>query len=289
MNLANELRKRGVTIHEVSGWQTRRRPYTFKPVGVMVHHTAGRNSLGICINGVNGTPGPLCQFLIHKNGTVYLISQGYSNHAGAGSSVVLNETRNGIAPRADAKARGLRNDITGNAYYWGIEVENLGNGSDPYPAAQLEALVRLCTALCDLYGYAPDSVIHHREWTDRKVDMSWRGDLRGIVSERLEKLTPRRKYNMLVYGTRGTPDYSVASAACDAANYGVATPSLSEAREAVKRGEPVVAVGKPAIEALRFSATAGRVVRKGNKIAVFGNDGLQTLELVAQAIRSVRG
>lgn len=288
MNLANELRNRGVTVHEVGGWQTRGRPYTFRPVGVMVHHTAGSNSLRLCIEGTRSVPGPLCQFLIHKNGTVYLISQGYANHAGAGSSTVLNETKQGVAPNGDARDRGLKNDTTGNAYYWGIEVENLGTASDPYPPIQLEMLVRLCAALCDIYGYDSDSVVHHREWTNRKVDMSWRGDVRGITADRLASLRKnRRKYKMLVYGKRGTPDFSAASAGVDLANRGVATSNLEEAREAVRRGEPVIAVGKPAIDDLGFSAKAGRVVRKGNKVSVFGNDGLQTLGLLENAIRDV--
>lgn len=289
MNLATELRKRGVTVHEVSGWQTRGRPYTFRPVGVMAHHTAGRNSLALCINGTSRVLGPLCNFLIHKNGTVYLISQGYTNHAGSGSSIVLNESSHGIAPSGDAAQRGLRDDTTGNAYYWGIEVENRGTTSDPYPAIQLEMLVRLCAALCDIYGYDPDSVIHHREWTKRKIDMSWRGDMRGVVTERLAEMkNTGRKYNMLVYGRRGTPDYSVASAGVDAANYGVATSNLAEAKAAVQRGEEVIAVGKPACDDLGFKSRAGSVIKKGNKVAVFGNDGLQSLELVAQAIRSVK-
>lgn len=181
MNLAQKLRAYGLRIHEVSGWETRRRPYNFEPKGVMVHHTAGTNSLNICVNGRSGLPGPLCQFLIHKNGTIYLISQGYSNHAGKGYSGVLHDVMADKAPKGDASQMGYTDNFGGNSHFWGIEVENLGNGSDPYPDVQIDALVKLCAALCDMHGWSHNRVIHHREWTRRKIDMSWRGDIRGAV------------------------------------------------------------------------------------------------------------
>lgn len=93
---------------------------------------------------------------------------------------------------------------------------------------------------------------------------------------------------MLVYGRRGTPDYGVGSAGCDAGNYGVATSNVDEARGAVARNEPVIAVGKAAIEDLGFKSKLGSVVTEGNKTSVFGRDGLQSLGLLEQAIREVK-
>lgn len=179
MNLAKELRDRGVNLKEVRGWQTRSNGGNFNPIGVMQHHTAGVNSLNIITNGRAGIPGPLSQFLIEKNGIVRLVSQNGANHAGRGNSSVLARTREKLAPLGDARTPG---DIIGNAHYWGIEVENLGNGRDPYPDAQIQSLIRLNWALCDIFGYHPNQIIHHREWTSRKIDMSWRGDIRGLVA-----------------------------------------------------------------------------------------------------------
>lgn len=93
---------------------------------------------------------------------------------------------------------------------------------------------------------------------------------------------------MVIYGKRGTPDYSAASAGVDAANTGVATASLAEAKAAVQRGEVVIAVGSPAARDLGFRSATGKVVRDGNKFAAVGSDGLQSLELVAAAIRQAR-
>lgn len=195
MTLVEALRAEGLAIHEIYGWETRGRPYTFAPEGVMVHHTAGTNSLNICTYGRSNLPGPLCHLLITKSGLVYVIAAGYANHAGSGSSVVLSETRQNIAPSGDAWARGLSNDAVGNRYYYGIEVENLGNGSDPYPDAQIVALVRSAAALCKLGGWPAERVVHHREWTSRKIDMSYRADLRGAIRATIDEmaLTPEQE------------------------------------------------------------------------------------------------
>lgn len=181
-NLANTLREYGLNIREQPDWQTHARPYGFSPIGIMVHHTAGADSLNIIRNGRGGLPGPLSQFHIEKSGVINLVSQGNCNHAGLGSSAVYYDVLNERGVNLNAATRGLKDDIGGNRYFWGIEVENRGDGVDPYPASQINALVGLCAALCDLYGWSPNRVIHHREWTRRKVDMSWRGDIRGAVA-----------------------------------------------------------------------------------------------------------
>jgi peptidoglycan hydrolase-like protein with peptidoglycan-binding domain len=187
-NFADKLRAKGVTVKEVPGWETHARPYTFDPSGVMVHHTAGSNSLKVVRNGRKGLPGPLAQFLISKSGVVYLISQGYSNHAGKGNSSVLKRTRAGLAPKGKATSRG---DINGNRHYWGIEVENLGNGKDPYPDVQIQALTALTAALCEINDWSSNRIVHHKEWTSRKIDMSYRGDVRGITADIMSGKIPR--------------------------------------------------------------------------------------------------
>jgi peptidoglycan hydrolase-like protein with peptidoglycan-binding domain len=187
-NLLKEMNEFGIDVYPVKGWETRGRPYTFAPVGVMIHHTAGKNSLRIITNGRKGLPGPLSQFLISKSGRVYLVSQGYCNHAGTGSSSVLNYTRKDIAPRGRAKSRG---NINGNRHYWGIEVENLGNGSDPYTEAQIRSLEALSAFLCKRAGWTENRVIHHKEWTRRKIDMSYNGDVRKNVAAIMSGKLPK--------------------------------------------------------------------------------------------------
>lgn len=167
----------GLNVIEVAGWETRKSSnLPFTPVGVMVHHTAGVDSLQRCISR------NLVQFLIpkpeddEKESPVYLISQNRTGHPGTGLKAVLDRVKNGLAPLGDANTvyPGARDDIAGYQWYWGIEVENLGDGKDPYPVGQLTAMLKLCAALCRVHGWGPERVIHHREWTRRKIDMSWR-------------------------------------------------------------------------------------------------------------------
>jgi N-acetylmuramoyl-L-alanine amidase/Putative peptidoglycan binding domain len=185
LNVHRLLRGRGVTVIEEPGWQARGRT-PFSPLGVMVHHTAGPRqgdhpSLAVVLRGRTGIPPPLCNILLARSGTAHLIAALRANHAGAGSRLVLDEVRRGVSPPADAIVRGLRDDITGNAKFYGIEVENSGLANDPYPQIQLNALVRICSALSAANGWSAARVIHHREWTRRKPDMSFRGPLRVLV------------------------------------------------------------------------------------------------------------
>ncbi|MBR7679255.1 N-acetylmuramoyl-L-alanine amidase, partial [Streptomyces daliensis] len=57
--------------------------------------------------------------------------------------------------------------------FYGFEIENRGDGRDPYPTAQLDAVERLSAALCRAHGWSAASVIGHKEWTRRKIDPSF--------------------------------------------------------------------------------------------------------------------
>lgn len=53
----------------------------------------------------------------------------------------------------------------------GIELVNLNTGKDPYPAAQIDALVALSAAIVKEYGIALDDVVGHEHIAPgRKVD-----------------------------------------------------------------------------------------------------------------------
>lgn len=154
----------------------------FTPEAIMCHHTATRSAgLGVVQHGRPGLAGPLANLNLARNGTWNVVTEGLAWHAGAGSSKVLAEARLGTAPSGDAKARHLADDMTGNRWFVGIEVDNDGVG-EPYPAAQLEALAKGLAALCAHFGWSEARVVHHREWTARKIDMSYRGPLRAAVA-----------------------------------------------------------------------------------------------------------
>lgn len=186
MDFPSILRASGCNVAEVSGWQTRERPGSFAPVGVIIHHTAGHNDLNVIVNGRSDLPGPLSNLWISKAGKVHVVSDGRCNHAGNGAQVVLDEVRIGRAPSGDAAARNLSDSVNGNSYFYGIEAENYGDGKDPWPPAQLEAIARSAAALCKHHGWSGSRAIGHREWTRRKIDP--RGFSMQSMRERVRSL-----------------------------------------------------------------------------------------------------
>ncbi|MGX1883538.1 peptidoglycan-binding protein [Streptomyces sp. NPDC055287] len=181
---ARALREEGVRLTEHADWRTHHRNHkgAWGPVnGVMLHHTAGSSSVGFCRRGTPELPGPLCIGVIAKDGTVHLVGYGRTNHAGNGCAAVLNAVREERAlpkPGPDA--------VDGNARFYGFEIENLGDGADPYPAGQLDAVERLSAALCRAHGWSAASVLGHKEWTRRKIDPSFSMDgMRGRIGARI--------------------------------------------------------------------------------------------------------
>ncbi|MFI1562212.1 N-acetylmuramoyl-L-alanine amidase [Streptomyces sp. NPDC020490] len=188
------LKAEGVKVVEVGDWRHHNREGhgAWGPVhGVMVHHTVTKgtaNTVSICTKGYPSLPGPLCHGVIDKQGVVHLVGYGRANHAGLGDGDVLNAV---IAEKPLPPAN--QADTDGNARFYGFECENLGDGADPWPAVQVEAIVRTAAALCRAHGWGKDgdtSVIGHKEWQPGKVDPRGPGitmpDVRKRVAERLK-------------------------------------------------------------------------------------------------------
>lgn len=139
--------------------------------GVMVHHTVTEGTdrtVEICRKGYSGLPGPLCHNVIAKDGTVYVVGYGRTNHAGKGDMDVLNAVRaESYATRPPVPNS---NSVDGNPFYYGFECENLGDGKDPWPDKQMDALVKATGAICKAHGWSEKSVIGHIEWQDGKPD-----------------------------------------------------------------------------------------------------------------------
>jgi hypothetical protein len=186
--LVEILRAEGVTVHEVRNWRTHNRNTKgpWGPInGVMIHHTVTsgtENSVNICYNGYSGLPGPLCHGVIDKKGHVHLVGNGRANHAGLGDSDVLRAVVNETKPPSDNEA-----DTDGNRHFYGFECVNLGDGKDPWPEAQKDAIARVAAAICRHYGWSERSVIGHKEWQPGKQDP--RGftmdGMRGRIAARL--------------------------------------------------------------------------------------------------------
>jgi N-acetyl-anhydromuramyl-L-alanine amidase AmpD len=154
-DLPQVLLRAGVKVSEYPNWKTRGRGI-LNIKGIICHHTAsqpGKNapSLGTVVNGRSDLPGPLCQILLGRDGTAYIIAAGRANHAG----------------------RGLWHGISnGNGNMLGIEAENSGVG-EPWPDKQVEAYVQICAAICRWKKFGAEMVAGHKEYClpkGRKID-----------------------------------------------------------------------------------------------------------------------
>lgn len=154
--LGEQLKANGCKVKKVKGWQSRGSG-TFDPRGVVFHHTAtpatsgNAPALGIVTHGRSDLPGPLCQFLVARDGTIFFVAKGRANHAGLGGPY------NGIPKDS------------GNAYTFGIECENSGVG-EPWSKAQKRAIAVLCACLLRRMNAEPKMLFGHKEWTTRKID-----------------------------------------------------------------------------------------------------------------------
>jgi hypothetical protein len=195
--LLDSLRAEGLTVVEHRSWRTHNRNHKgpWDPVhGVMVHHTVTtgtKNSVELCYDGHSTLPGPLCHGVIAKDGTVHLVGNGRANHAGLGDDDVLRAVIDETALPPDNEA-----NTDGNRHFYGFEAINLGNGIDPWPEAQLEAIERAAAAVCRAHGWTERSVIGHREWQPGKIDpegftmASMRGRIRNRLSAALTGTSP---------------------------------------------------------------------------------------------------
>ena len=153
---AKTLKKQGLTVKKVGGWKGRSAG-SFAPRGVLIHHTASPRTsgdlpcAGICTNGRADLPGPLCNILIGRSGTVLLVAAGRANHAGEGGPYAS-------IPRDQ-----------GNAYLVGIECENDGIG-ELWPDKQRKAMGIVSAVLLKRMNQPARMCFAHREWTTRKPD-----------------------------------------------------------------------------------------------------------------------
>jgi hypothetical protein len=147
--LADVARAAGLAVVETDGWRQRGHADFTEVRGVMMHHTGDGGAgnipaLPALINGRPDLSGPLCNYALARDGTVYVVSAGVAWHAGTGVWSWL--------PR----------DL-GNWYSVGIEAESLGTIDDWTPA-QRTAYPQLCAAICRALGVDGSRVVGHKEY-----------------------------------------------------------------------------------------------------------------------------
>lgn len=194
--MLSALHKAGLTVVEYKDWRTHNRNHKgpWGPVhGIVIHHTVTHgdtpeqtmSSVALCYNGHADLPGPLCHAVGAKNGTVYLVGHGRTNHAGLGDPDVAR------AVEREAAHLPADNQATedGNKQFYGIELINRGDGKDPWPSRQYDAAVRWAAGIAHAHGWSERSVIGHKEWQPGKVDPTFSMDqFRADVRTELIKL-----------------------------------------------------------------------------------------------------
>lgn len=175
----NALRREGVKdIVQMKDWRTRNRNHKgmWGPVhGALIHHTAGagENLAEYCYFGSTDLPGPVCHDFLAKNGTLYLVGHGRTNHAGTITDGARSRILDERMPMDSTFRPGSVERHDGNASLYGLEIENRGDGKDPYPDHQYDVAVRWAAARCRYHGWTAGSVAGHKEVTRRKIDPSF--------------------------------------------------------------------------------------------------------------------
>lgn len=175
-NIANRLAARGIKVRFYPGWETRGRPGTWGPTNGFIWHHTGSDSQSdsylkfLFIDGrpTEGIPGPLCQFAIQSDGTVWIGARGRANHAGKGSSRTLNHVMAEDYSGYSEELTPGSDDIDGNARYLGVEI--MYSGGHTMAAAQYKAATYLAAETMREFKWTALSCIGHREHSGRKWD-----------------------------------------------------------------------------------------------------------------------
>jgi peptidoglycan hydrolase-like protein with peptidoglycan-binding domain len=193
--LPKVLEDAGLKVAPVDGWESRGRREMGAVLGIICHLTASPTkvgnmpALGVLIKGRPDLPGPLAQLGLGRDGTYYVIAAGLCNHAGAGS---------------------WQGITTGNSNFIGIEAENTGLESDPWPAVQMDAYHRGCAAILRHIGRGAEYCCGHKEYAlpkGRKQDPNFDMNLfRAAVSDLLDvTVTTPKVIPAAEHGPNGRP------------------------------------------------------------------------------------
>lgn len=167
----------GLPVHPIAFWDNPRiaGKGIFVPKWIVLHHTGGvgEGVLGDIIKGHPEAPGiPKANFLIKRDGTIYLVSEFQTYHAGRGGPL-------GAVARDEM-----------NHWSYGIEVESLGRSKD-FTQAQQDSLIGLCRNLLAVMGESPARVINHRDWSRTgKIDTLYSIDeIRRMIAKKEAPVT----------------------------------------------------------------------------------------------------
>ena len=171
------MKKWNVPVKWYPGWDTRGRPGDFTSInGVIIHHTGSDSQADGYLDFLfktgrasEGIPAPLCHVSTDMDGDLWVGAIGRANHAGKGSSTVLNHViAEDYKGYQSPELRPGPDNTDGNAHFYGNEVRY--DGGQQMTVKQFTSAARWAAAICDHYGWSALSVIGHREWSGRKPD-----------------------------------------------------------------------------------------------------------------------
>lgn len=192
VNLDKAVRKSGLTIKLLPGWETNKSNGGEDYQGVLVHHTGSFDAIAdpkddlefamwMAFTGRSDLPPPLDNLALSAEGVVYVSAAGNANHAG------------------EAKASGpMPAAPDGGKIYIGIEAMNNGSQgwdsksflADGTEITYFEAYALLCASLCHYYGWPASHVRAHKEtsvtgkWDPGLLDMDkFRARIAAILDE----------------------------------------------------------------------------------------------------------
>lgn len=155
--LVEAARSTGYPVVALSGWESRGHGGMRVVEGVVGHHTATAQtapgdypSLGVVTNGRSDLAGPLANFGLGRNGTIYVIAAGLTYHAGASRWAGFTDL---------------------NDEFLGIEAESAGTGV--WTDAQRDCYPKLVAALLRYMRRGTDRYAGHKDVcvpTGRKID-----------------------------------------------------------------------------------------------------------------------
>lgn len=164
-DLVDELRARGVTVHEWSGWYNRsnenNRPH-IDIRGAIIHHTGsnyGSAYVGLVESGQAWAYGKaLCNFAGNSDGSLTVIASGVTWHAGGG----YGPSQGPLAPFANDR----------NYYTVGLEI--VYPGTKPMTDEQYATSKKFGRAVADLFGNGNLEVVRgHGEVNGKGYEGKW--------------------------------------------------------------------------------------------------------------------
>lgn len=163
-NLVNELRNRGVVVHEWSNWDGRGNQGVFQlsPKGAIIHHTG--TDYGYAFPGLVSSTRPdlkggvLANFSGNVDGSLTVLASGLTWHAGGG----FGPSQGPLAPYAN------------NRNYYTLGLEIVYPGSTPMTDAQYHTALKFSRAVADMFaGGDLEYVRGHSEVNGRGYAGKW--------------------------------------------------------------------------------------------------------------------